>query len=142
MNFLLAITYLPFWMRLLIFQEYFFSPSPPPCPPPPSHHKKYDDHHHWVGLAIKLLLHARKPSLDRWWPTVVTAWEFNLFIIIITIITPTMTIIITNIIIIITIVIIGVIIVIIIIIINMDWSLPTIIILTGSLPVEDQSPFS
>ena len=35
----------------------------------------------WVGLAIKLLLHARKPSLDRWWPTVVAAWEFNLSII-------------------------------------------------------------
>ena len=33
----------------------------------------------WVGLAIKLLLHARKPSLDQRWATVVTPWEFNLF---------------------------------------------------------------
>ena len=33
----------------------------------------------WVGLAIKLLLHARKPSLDQRWATVVAPWEFNLF---------------------------------------------------------------
>ena len=68
-------------------------------------HRHHHHHHDWVGpvgLAIKLLLHARKPSLDQWWPTVVAPWEFNLFLIII-IITAT-----TNIIIIVFFIIINI----------------------------------